>query len=303
MITVLARAEQITFSQTKGLDVVSTDYQWRDHEQQTQALTFSLNKQAVYSQYGNQTKYKPQIAQRYVYVELMHQARLIDPKEARVNILQRGENIEVQVTSHSAQTRQKWIANMTEKRESAFAQYLTDNHFTQFTDHLGSTGIIPDHIRYIQESTAILRPVAQALYDQIKPNSDSRDYVYRLLSWVQSIPYDSLQSRIDGSGAGFYTPVEVLMNNKGDCDSKAVLTASLLRALLPNLSISIVYLPNHALLAVNLGQRLDEQHIDVAGTPHVLIEPTGPAVMPIGNIAEDTAIHIANGNYQTIPVP
>lgn len=296
-------AEQLSFEKKTRSDNITLSYKWLDHQKQSRDIVFSLDKKATQSHYRNQTDYKPQIAQRYVYVELMKSARQVNPKEARINLIQRGDRIEVSVKSRSAEMQQKWLSNMSEKRETAFTQYLTDNYYTRFENYMGQIGVIPDHVRYVQESRAIILPVAQALYDQLDEGSDTRDYINRLLSWVQSIPYDTLESRIDSSGAGFYTPVEVLVNNKGDCDSKAALTASLMRSLLPDLSMSIVYLPGHALLAVNLGTRPNETSVELRGASHVLLEPTGPAKVTIGTVSDETARHIANGNYRAVSIP
>ncbi len=51
----------------------------------------------------------------------------------------------------------------------------------------------------------------------------------------------------------------------------------------------IVYLPDHAMLAVNLGQRADEHNIMVRGAPHVLLDPTGPAQLKLGKLSEKTS--------------
>ena len=48
-----------------------------------------------------------------------------------------------------------------------------------------------------------------------------RQAINRLLIWVQSIPYDTLHDR--ANDLGFLAPINVLMQNRGDCDSKSVL--------------------------------------------------------------------------------
>ncbi|MDO6711396.1 hypothetical protein Q4567_11740 [Aliiglaciecola sp. 2_MG-2023] len=296
-------AQQLQFNQSSDGENVVFNYQWIDQSNQTKTLEFSLDKSAAQDQYQNQTVFKPEIAQRYVYIELMKQAQRVDPKEARVLIQQRGNRLEIEVTSRYQEMLDKWKSLMSEKQDSAFDDYLFANHYTRFVNHLGQEGVIPDHIRYIQESREILLPAAQAIYEQLEQGSDTRTYVNLMLGWIQTIPYNELTSRIDSNGAGFFTPIEVLNNNKGDCDSKATLTASLMRSLLPDLSMAMVYLPNHALLAVNLGERPDEKAIDIRGALHVLIEPTGPAMVSIGKISDDTARHIANGTFRVVPIP
>lgn len=297
-----AQAKQTGFSKSDQSDSVLLTYQWLDH-QQPQELIFSLSKESVTKQLQGQKSYKPAIALRHVYVNMMKHAQTIDPKEARVDIKQQGKNIQVKVTSRSQQMIDKWQKLMGDKQEQAFEQYLQENHFSLYENHLGQSGVIPDHIRYIAENRYIVLPVAQALYEQLLEGSDSRDYLNLLLTWVQSIPYSTLEDRLVSNGSGFFTPVEVLVNNLGDCDSKSTLTASLLRSLLPNLSMVIVYLPEHAMLAVNLGQRAGEHNIMVRGAPHVLLDPTGPGQLKLGEISDKSAQAIANGRYSVSVIP
>ena len=102
----------------------------------------------------------------------------------------------------------------------------------------------PDHRRYIDETAKALVPVSQAFYEKINTSADARAYFSLLLGWVQSIPYDTLEDRVASSGAGFAPPMGLLLQNKGDCDSKAVLTSALVRAFLPNTEMIMVFLPN-----------------------------------------------------------
>ncbi len=295
-------AKQLEFTKTEQAESLVLSYKWLDHQQQRE-LAFSLPKQAIAKQLQGQKSYKQAVAMRHVYVNMMKHAQTIDPKEARVDIRQHGSKIQVKVTSRSQQMIDKWQTLMGEKQQQAFDQYLAENHFSMYENHLGQSGVIPDHIRYINENRSVVLPLAQALYEQLLEGSDSRDYLNILLSWVQSIPYDTLEDRLVSNGTGFFTPVEVLINNLGDCDSKATLTASLLRSLLPDLSMAIVYLPEHAVLAVNLGQRADEFNIMVRGAPHVLLDPTGPAQLKLGKISQTSSQAIANGRYSVAIIP
>lgn len=302
IVSFALQAKQTGFSKTEQSDSVLITYQWLS-DQQPQKLSFSLAKEAVMKQMQGQKSYQPAIALRHVYVNMMKHAQTIDPKEARVDIRQQGKSIQVKVTSRSQQMIDKWQKLMSDKQEQAFDQYLQENHFSLYENHLGQSGIIPDHIRYIAENRSIMLPVAQALYEQLLTGSDARVYLNLVLTWVQSIPYDTLEDRLVSNGTGFFTPVEVLMNNLGDCDSKATLTASVLRSLLPNLSMVFVYLPDHAVLAVDLGQRAGEQNILVNGTPHVLLDPTGPAQLALGKLSDKSAQAIANGRYSVSIIP
>ena len=93
------------------------------------------------------------------------------------------------------------------------------------------------------------------------------------------------------------SPAEVLINNIGDCDSKATMMATVLRSVLPGVSQAIVYLPGHAMLAANISRRDAEHSIELGGMRYLLLEPTGPALMPLGEIGDKSASNIASGMY------
>ena len=88
------------------------------------------------------------------------------------------------------------------------------------------------------------------------------------------------------------------MQNLGDCDSKAVLASSMVRAFLPSTKMIMVFLPNHALLGIALTPIEDDKTIEHEGNTYVLYDPTGPALIPFGQVSEDTERYIVTGRYQ-----
>jgi hypothetical protein len=94
----------------------------------------------------------------------------------------------------------------------------------------------------------------------------------------------------------------VLTQNIGDCDSKTVLAASIVRAFLPNVPMRMIFLRNHALLAVSLNVDDGDETVVIDGIRYVLMEPTGPAKMTLGEIGVDSARAIGQGEFTTQPV-
>lgn len=288
-------AQQLAFQRQSTDQQVAFDYQWQDKRQQTHQLALVLPKAQINSQVHK--RFMPALAQRYVYVELHKAARKIDPREAHVKITRQGQDIQIETTSRSAQMLDKWQRQMQVSKQKAFDRYLNENYYAYFQTYLGQQGIKPDHLRYIRENKSTLLPVAQAIYDKVPVDSDVRDYLNLLLSWVQSIPYNKLEDRLTSNGAGYSPPLTVIAENRGDCDSKAVLVATLLSALLPDMELIMLYLPNHALLGINLPLRGNEQSYQIAGQDYLLMEPTGPALMQLGEIGSATQQAITSGMY------
>ena len=297
------RAEQTYFDKNETAKSIEMQYRWKDYSGTHRSLSFELDKSKITKRPKTSRGYRPEIAQRYVYIELQRAAQKINPKEARVNFIRRGEEWSIEVRSDSDEIRTKWLNELRKTRESAFQQYLSDNYYSRYESPYGQRGVKPDHTRFVSESMAALLPAAQALYEQLDEDSTSRAYVNLILSWVQSIPYSMLKDRITSNGSGYLPPSEVVITNQGDCDSKAILTAALLRSLLPNLDMVVVYLPNHALLAANLPHFEEESKISVQGIEYLLLDPTGPALMKIGQISENTARFINGKLYRLEKLP
>jgi hypothetical protein len=294
-------SKQLTFNKTKQNKEVDFNYTWSDHQEQTRDLIFTLPLRQLNSQ--THKKFISNLAQQYVYIALHKAARKIDPKEARIKIQHQGQDIRIQVTSRSNRLIDKWQRSMDQSQKKAFDQYLQDNYYSRFRSHLGQEAVKPDHLRYISENKAALLPIAQAVYDKLPANSETRAYVNLVLSWVQSIPYNALKNRLSSNGAGYLPPLSVVANNQGDCDSKTVLMASLVRTLLPDVSMVMIYLPNHALLGIAIPHRSNEQTLNVNGLEYLLMEPTGPAKVPLGEIANRSTSDIAGNMYSIEEVP
>ncbi|MEW9798431.1 hypothetical protein [Alteromonas sp. CYL-A6] len=294
-----AGAQQLDFRYRKLDTGYQFDYRWRDDAGNIQTISFTLPAEGFASLPQTQPEYKQDIARRYVVVEMLKAARRVSPRDARIDIHERGDNIQIAIKSPSDRLEKSVRDQLVRAQKDAFDTYLTEHYYTAFTTPLRENAVKPDHLRYIRESVMALIPLSQAFYEKIDQRSDARAYFNVLLNWAQSIPYDPLEDRSDSNGAGFAPPLTLLMYNKGDCDSKAVLTAAAARAFLPNVGMILVLLREHALLGIALSPRSHESTLNVKGTEYVLFDPTGPALMPFGQVSEDTRRELATGLYTT----
>ena len=303
IISASVSAQQDFFQKQEDDTSYSVLYRWKDHFNQTREIGFSLPKQNFAGGHKKQRTFQPHIAQRYVKIQMQRIVQKINPKEARVKLSPRPGELQIEVRSQSQETTQKWLNILAKERENALDKYLQDHYFIRYESPFGQKGVKPDHIRYVKESIKSLLPAAQAMYEQLDPESTSRAYVSLLLSWVQAIPYSTLQDRMTSNGAGFLPPTQLLVANQGDCDSKATLIAALLRSLFPNLNMAIVFLPEHALLAANLAAFDGDEKLRHEGVDYVLLDPTGPAPLKLGEVSESTARFIGGGLYKIEKLP
>ena len=247
-----AGAEQLKFKKAQSESGVLLSYEWLDMDSTRQSISFELPHTAIKAAPTQQANYRPKIAQRYVTVALMEAAKKINPKEARVKIIPKRDSIDIQVKGADEDKVEAILSNLKAVQQEAYNAYLDEHYFTRFTTLFNQKAIKPDHTRYAAESVKPLVAASQAFYEKVNAQSDSRAYFSLILSWLQSIPYDTLEDRVVSNGSGYAPPINVLMQNVGDCDSKAVLASSMVRAFLPSTKMIMVFLPNHALLGIAL---------------------------------------------------
>lgn len=296
----VSNAEQISFKKTSSADNTQFDYQWIDAQDKAQSLSFTLSTVTLNDLPTIQANYQPQIVQRHITVALQKEAGTIDPREAIVNILPQNEQVNIKVKSSSNKIADQVLSQLQHVKQAAYNEYLTTHYFTEFTTLFNQRGIKPDHTRYIKDSTKPLIPISQAFYDQVEftANANARAFLNLLLGWAQSIPYNAMEDRMASNGSGFAPPLGLIIQNAGDCDSKAVLVSALIKAGLPTTNIVMVLLPHHALLGIALTPADGEETLLIDGEKYILFDPTGPALLPFGQISDDTRRYIATGRYQ-----
>ncbi|GAC31801.1 hypothetical protein GPLA_0885 [Paraglaciecola polaris LMG 21857] len=296
-----AQSEQIRFNKTPLENDLQLSYTWKDKSKERHQFSFTLPLSDIKT--SHHKRFVPQQVTRYQYIAMQKERNNIDAKDARIEIKRIGQSLQIKVNSRSQQAAKKYQQQLLEAKDNAFEQYLSDNYYSHFSDYLGQQGIKPDHLRYISENQAVLKPFAQAMYLEASESGDMRAFLNLLLSWLQSIPYDDLENRLSSNGAGFSPPLALLSNNRGDCDSKSVLMASVIRALFPQIELVMLYLPNHALLGIAIPLVDDEQGLQIAGEPYVLMEPTGPALMSLNETASSSQRAIDTGMYSYEIIP
>ena len=140
-------------------------------------------------------------------------------------------------------------------------------------------------------TVSILRESDRVLRESDAPRSaSSRDKVAAIFRFIQSIPYETVPELADGKDrCGMRTPLITLLKG-GDCDSKSVLMAALIRSK-KIADVVIVTLKmkdgsGHAILGVAVPALSTDQTITFAGKRFVLAEAATSDDRHDGNIAE-----------------
>lgn len=291
-----AHAQQSIFRAIPNTQETRFSYEWKQQDR-SYNLQFNIPNAALLSMPDSPSTYNKRVFQEAVYSQVMQEAKRIDPRLGRINIDKNSNGLSFRVQSKQSGAAQKILNKLSAVHEQAQKDYYTNNFFIQYQTPARENGIRHDHAKYTELSSLSLRPIVEAIKAIQQQPTNPREFVEIALTWIQSIPYDKLENRLSSNGSGFMSPRDLLLQNKGDCDSKSTLMAALLRAYNPRIDLQMVYLDNHALLGVAMRAMPKDQTVNKNGSRFVLLEPTGPAQLKIGEVADTTKMAIRNRQF------
>lgn len=261
---------------------------------QAQQLRFAIENKNLTNHFRQFRAFKPVMLQHYLWRDL--RAHVAQYPGAKLRKLPPADLLNYQLQTADTTLRQQLNAELAQLTKERTAFYLHQQYYHQLELPWGELVIIPDHQRFMQDSLQDLLPLATAWHNTLV-NMPTRQSLAMLTSWIQQIPYQDLSNRAQSSGESFNPPLKLLKENRGDCDSKAVLLAALLRMLLPDVRLAMVYLPEHALLAVQLTPTNDDMSVSIEGRDYLLVDATGPAQLAPGQIAPQYEIYTRNDHF------
>jgi nitrate reductase NapAB chaperone NapD len=291
-----AFSQQILFNKTLEGSDYKFNYQWLDHNKKTQGISFSLTKESLFERFRHLKSYKSTYAQKTILRRIKKHMKNNPIPGMQISYRQNNGQLSVQVKGQNQQQVTATYQKLKQLEIDIQAQYFTENHYQFFTNHEQLTGIKINHVDVANKSVSDLKVLKPIILEKMSIQN-IRKVSNFVLGFVQSIPYNPLQSRATSSGAGFNPPTKVLWENQGDCDSKMTLIASILRGLMPRIKIALIYIDNHAFIGLAIESNSGEVAINYKGTHYILAEPTGPALLKIGQLPPESELAITQGRY------
>lgn len=292
------QAQQTAFNARELGGQVVMAYQWRDLYGKIRQLVFRIPYDDMKRGEQEFTLFSNAAAAEYAYRAVKAKADgYTGPFTVRVD--RQGQSFGVQASGNIDQAKMQLVMmDLEQAQNDANAAYMRKTYYTKVDD----THIMPDHKRLAKRYAPALAPLTAELKRQT-PGLGVRERTDFLLNFLQSIPYDTLQSRYTSNGAGFQTPYGLFYGNKGDCDTKSVALAAALRGMYPSLRLTMVYVPNHAFIGVGVKQGPKDYALRMGGGVFVLADPTGPALTRLGEVSPDALRALKSGafSYQEIP--
>jgi hypothetical protein len=156
-------------------------------------------------------------------------------------------------------------------------------------------GIAVDYRRLVRDSAVRLKPLAEEFRRTCGPSKS--DLLAAVHSFVRSIPYEQAPP-VEGGRytAGVEVPLRVLAEDRGDCDSKAVLFAALWIDLSNSRTI-LIQVPEHMVVGVAMPFVAGEG-VMIRSTRYLLLEMSCPQKARPGVISQYTADALANRDYK-----
>ncbi|MCK7459603.1 hypothetical protein [Idiomarina aminovorans] len=280
-------------------------YQWRDFDNRQQAFTFQVDKKDFLLPLKRYRGFNLERSQRELAHQLNRYIRQQQWQGIQARLTPRQQSVEM-ITANARTQQKRQQLNDYKKRlrtyyNERWSDYLEANYYRKLTLPPGEQGIIPDHPAIAREVTPTIRPLIQAIGEQLG-NNTQRNYINFIASFIQQIPYNDLNNKLDSRGDGFVPPNQLLYYNQGDCDSKVTLMTAVIQQIIETPQMAIIYLPKHAVFGISISRRSEDTTVKHDGINYVLVDVTGPAAMPLGQVGDQTEFQVSTGQYTVVPL-
>lgn len=290
------QAKQLSFTKQVQENNYTFSYQWLDHNNIHQSISFNLTKSALFERFRMLKPYQGKFAQKSILRTVKKQLEQQPLIGAHVVFKQQQGKMVIQVKGLDDEKVATAYKKVKVIEQEVTKKYFKKNYYQLFTTHDQQAGIKVDHVNIAQDSVPDFKGLKPIILDKISIKN-IRKVTNFVLGFVQSIPYLTLESRLTSSGAGFNPPAKLLWENQGDCDSKMALTATMLRTLMPRIDMAMIYIDQHAFIGIAIPAMADELSIEYQAVNYLLAEPTGPALYKLGSLAPASELAINQGRY------
>lgn len=181
-------------------------------------------------------------------------------------------------------------AQVQKSQKEVIDEYLTTAYYS--VENKGDRYLIrPDYRSLVKRYEPVGKIIGKSLYGTSP--KDLRGFVEHSLEFMQAIPY----GREMNDGADFQTPVGLLTDNMGDCDTKAVALGSILKSY----GIGFVFLitSDHLFMGIEISRRETDRTFKYGGKSYVLAEPAGEG-FPLGTAYPDSLEAFKDGKLQVV---
>lgn len=292
-------ASQTYFRKAYRGSNIEFQYRWQNIRGQEESLAFALPQKAL----DAGTKEFKALDNSALNLHVLSELRKFIKANKRKDLELKASravngDIKISAKGYDSRAAKRALEDMGALQEQAVSQYIRDGFYKEVKANV----VMPDHARIAKRYQPAMLPVAKAFAGKIK-NKTQRQRLNYILTFFQNIPYDTLQNRYTSNGAGFQTPYGLLNANRGDCDTKSVALASVIKNLYPDARVMVVFIPGHAFVGIDIGDRkAGDAALNIDGSTFVLAEPVGPGLFPFGKIADNSYNKLSARDYSYVEI-
>jgi len=279
-----AAAQQLDFKRVSRSGDELLSYRWRDHERHERQVAFTLTRQAIRDSEASFAEFSLEAMWRVVERDLRDEA---ERAGGRIDLRRTADGLRWTLEARDPAALEPLKRRVDERLARSKQDYLA-RHARRT---VGERRILVDFAAATTALQAPLRALTKALGDVPDVPNDDRARVALALGFFQEIPYATLEDK-QRQGGDFLPAPALLAQNRGDCDSKAVALAAVLRTFTRFRKLAVVTMPNHAILVVEMPAQAGDTTVRQAGRQYVALEPAGPALAPIGQVGPYTAKYL-----------
>jgi len=293
-----AAARQLSFQRQRYADQSQYRVRWLDHEQRERDITFALS--AAEIDQAARLFREFSLEGMREYLESAIRLTAAGWAEVTLQIERRTMAVDTMGISYRLNGPQHLLADANQQVKLTIEQNKA-RYTSAYLRRVEGNTISVDYVAAARRYARALWPLAQAML-AIAGGADERARVALALSFFQAIPYDELSDRVRNGGYDFAPPPTLLDINRGDCDSKAVALACVLRAVAPGRRSAMATMPGHAILGVDVPWREGDAWVRRDGRVFIALEAAGPAMAPVGRVAPQTARFLDAQNFSVWPL-
>ena len=304
----VAVAQPQQFATAQQGDSQQFAYRYTDITGAIRTLHFALNAADIQRGNAEFQAWNEQEARTRAFNAAQRAAQAFDTPARQVNVSESGRMLQIRLVGYgnavTPQMGRQVEDTLNTTYEDAIETYAHNHFYLARHQDATTTVIQPDHPRLADRYAPAMAPVAQAIIRQVPgASAGTRGFINATLSWLQTIPYNELQNRATSNGAGFNTPYGLVLQNQGDCDTKATALAAVIRSVYPNLPLAMVYVPQHAFLGIGIPQGDNDFALNTSNGTYVLADATGPRLMALGDIDDTTQNYLRAHQTTILPIP
>jgi hypothetical protein len=282
----VAEAQQVDFKRISRSGDELLSYRWKDAERHEHAVAFTLTRDAIKEAEASFREFSMDAMWRTLELDLRDEVEKFG-NGARINLSRNIEGLHWTLQAPDQKSADLLSRKVSERLERSQQAYLR----SYMRRMVSERRVMVDFAAATTAMQSPLRAVAKALGDVPDVANDDRARIALALSFFQEIPYAVLEDK-QRRGGDFLPGPALLAQNRGDCDSKAVALAAVLKDYTRWRKLVVVTMPGHAILAVDLPAQEGDWTVRSGGRQYVALEAAGPVISPIGKVGNVTAKYL-----------